>query len=90
MIEVNTHATYNAQSTAMMRVMSSVGNPTDVSTITIVTSPACGIPAAPILAAVAVMLRVQTEEQSAFISITYRNKCSSKKCDLSDLEKEEK
>lgn len=40
----------------MMRVMSSVGNPTDVSTITMVTSPACGMPAAPMLAAVAVML----------------------------------
>lgn len=40
----------------MMRVMSSVGSPTDVSTITMVTSPACGIPAAPMLAAVAVML----------------------------------
>jgi len=51
-------ATYNAQSTAMMRVMSSVGNPTDVSTITMVTSPACGIPAAPILAAVAVILEI--------------------------------
>lgn len=70
--------TYKAQSTAMMRVMSSVGRPTEVSTITMVTSPACGIPAAPILAAVAVMLREQTEEQSAFISITYRNKCLSK------------
>lgn len=54
---VNTFATYSAQSTAMMSVMSSVGNPTDVSTITMVTSPACGIPAAPMLAAVAVMLR---------------------------------
>lgn len=53
---VNTRATYSAQSTAMMSVMSSVGNPTDVSTITMVTSPACGIPAAPMLAAVAVML----------------------------------
>lgn len=40
----------------MMRVMSSVGKPTDVSTITMVTNPACGIPAAPMLAAVAVML----------------------------------
>ena len=49
--------TYKAQSTAMMRVMSSVGRPTEVNTITMVTSPACGIPAAPILAAVAVMLR---------------------------------
>lgn len=42
----------------MMRVMSSVGNPTDVSTITMVTSPACGMPAAPILAAVAVILEM--------------------------------
>ncbi len=50
----------------MMRVMSSVGRPTEVSTITMVTSPACGIPAAPMLAAVAVMLREQTEEQSVF------------------------
>lgn len=40
----------------MIRVMSSVGSPTDVRTITMVTSPAWGIPAAPILAAVAVML----------------------------------
>ena len=40
----------------MISVMSSVGSPTDVSTITIVTSPAWGIPAAPMLAAVAVML----------------------------------
>ena len=49
----------------MMRVMSSVGRPTEVSTITMVTSPACGIPAAPMLAAVAVMLGGETEEQSA-------------------------
>lgn len=41
---------------ATISVMSSGGNPTDVSTITMVTSPACGIPAAPMLAAVAVML----------------------------------
>lgn len=40
----------------MMRVMSSVGSPTEVSTITIVTRPAWGMPAAPILAAVAVIL----------------------------------
>lgn len=49
--------TYSAQSTAMISVMSSVGKPTEVSTITMVTSPACGIPAAPMLAAVAVMLK---------------------------------
>lgn len=60
-------ATYKAQSTAMIRVMSSVGKPTDVSTITMVTSPACGIPAAPMLAAVAVMLDicVYSERQSS-------------------------
>lgn len=50
-------STYRAQSTAMMRVMSSVGSPTEVSTMTIVTSPDCGIPAAPMLAAEAVMLQ---------------------------------
>lgn len=50
--------------------MSSVGRPTEVSTITMVTSPACGIPAAPILAAVAVMLREHTEKQSAIIIIS--------------------
>lgn len=49
--------TYRAQSTAVMRVMSSVGRPTEVSTMTMVTSPAWGMPAAPILAAVAVMLQ---------------------------------
>lgn len=41
----------------MMRVMSSVGRPTEVSTMTMVTSPAWGMPAAPMLAAVAVMLQ---------------------------------
>lgn len=47
---------------ATISVMSSGGNPTDVSTITMVTRPAWGIPAAPMLAAVAVML--QQEEKS--------------------------
>ncbi|KAG7232600.1 hypothetical protein INR49_008329 [Caranx melampygus] len=45
------------QSIATMSVMSSGGNPTDVRTITMVTRPAWGIPAAPMLAAVAVMLQ---------------------------------
>lgn len=40
----------------MINVMSSVGSPTEVRTMTIVTRPACGIPAAPMLAAVAVIL----------------------------------
>lgn len=52
----NICTTYRAQSTAIIRVMSSVGSPTDVKTMTMVTRPACGIPAAPMLAAVAVML----------------------------------
>ncbi|KAI1230447.1 hypothetical protein IHE44_0009904, partial [Lamprotornis superbus] len=50
-------STHRAQSTAMMRVMSSVGSPTEVSTMTMVTSPDCGMPAAPMLAAEAVMLQ---------------------------------
>lgn len=50
-------STHRAQSTAMMRLMSSVGSPTEVSTMTMVTSPAWGMPAAPMLAAVAVMLQ---------------------------------
>lgn len=41
---------------ATISVMSSGGRPTDVSTITMVTRPAWGIPAAPMLAAVAVIL----------------------------------
>lgn len=54
-------ATHRNQSTAMIRVMSSVGSPTEVSTITMVTKPACGMPAAPILAAVAVILKRNTQ-----------------------------
>lgn len=66
--------TYKAQSTAMMRVMSSVGKPTEVSTITMVTRPACGIPAAPMLAAVAVMLREQREKVGyVYLQRIYRN-----------------
>lgn len=40
-----------------MRLMSSTGRPTEVSTINIVTRPALGILAAPILAQVAVKLK---------------------------------
>lgn len=54
-------STHRNQSTAMIRVMSSVGSPTEVSTITMVTRPAWGIPAAPMLAAVAVMLENYTK-----------------------------
>lgn len=42
--------------------MSSVGRPTDVNTITMVTRPAWGIPAAPMLAAVAVILDKQGQQ----------------------------
>lgn len=52
----------------MMRVMSSVGRPTEVNTITMVTNPACGIPAAPILAAVAVIL--ETKEEMLLVTLT--------------------
>ena len=44
-----------------MLITSSAGSPTVSSTITIVTSPACGIPAAPMLAAVAVTLQQSRE-----------------------------
>lgn len=40
-----------------MLITSSAGRPTVSSTITMVTKPACGIPAAPMLAAVAVTLK---------------------------------
>lgn len=52
--------THRSQSTAMIIVTSSAGSPTVSSTITIVISPACGIPAAPIEAAVAVTLNDKT------------------------------
>lgn len=45
----------------MISVISSVGRPTDVSTMTIVTRPAWGMPAAPTLAAVAVILQMERE-----------------------------
>lgn len=48
--------TYSSQSTAIMIVTSSAGKPTVSSTMTIVTRPAWGMPAAPIDAAVAVTL----------------------------------
>lgn len=48
--------TYNNQSTAMINDTSSAGSPNVSKTITIVTNPAWGIPAAPIDAIVAVTL----------------------------------
>jgi hypothetical protein len=53
--------THRSQSTASMLMTSSAGKPTVSKTMTIVTSPACGIPAAPILAAVAVTLQFKPE-----------------------------
>ena len=55
--------THRSQSTAMMRVTSSAGRPTALSTITMVTRPACGTPAAPMLAAVAVTLQPNTRAE---------------------------
>lgn len=52
-----TNKTYSSQSTATIRVTSLAGNPTAVRTITMVTRPALGTPAAPILATVAVILK---------------------------------
>ena len=60
--------------------MSSVGKPTALSTITMVTSPACGIPAAPILAKVAVKLNnkyilfaVRKQFVALIMDISYNN-----------------
>ena len=53
---IKTRNTYKNQSTARMRLISSVGRPTAVKTINMVTRPALGILAAPILAQVAVRL----------------------------------
>ena len=52
------HYLSNNQSTDNIKAMSPEGNPIVFSTITMVTRPACGIPAAPILANVAVILIV--------------------------------
>lgn len=54
--EIISHVTHRTQSMATISEMSAGGNPTEVRTITMVTRPAWGIPAAPMLAAVAVML----------------------------------
>lgn len=50
---------YSSQSMLIIILMSSAGKPTVSSTMTIVTKPADGIPAAPIDAAVAVTLLYQ-------------------------------
>ena len=60
----------NNQSTAKIMVTSSAGSPTVSNTITIVTNPACGIPAAPILAAVAVMEIAATSPIDIVFSLT--------------------
>lgn len=53
---VNKYNTHRNQSTTRISVISSTGSPTADRTITMVTRPAWGTPAAPIEAAVAVML----------------------------------
>lgn len=55
--------TYSNQSTAKISDTSSGGRPTVSKTMTNVTRPACGIPAAPILAAVDVMLPTQNNKE---------------------------
>lgn len=67
MLRLNAHSvsefqsqTYRNQSTATIIVISSVGRPIAVKTSSMVTSPADGTEAAPILAAVAVKLTVIT------------------------------
>jgi hypothetical protein len=59
--------TYKNQSTARISVISSVGSPTAVSTITIVTRPACGTPAAPIEAAVEVILKWEDHGKTSLL-----------------------
>lgn len=60
---------------ATIREMSAGGNPTEVRTITMVTRPAWGIPAAPMLAAVAVILkRREICVSKAQIMIRIKNK----------------
>ena len=62
--------TYKNQSIGMMSVTSSIGSPTAVRTIAMVTRPAEGIPAAPMAAAVEVKLKqnVSINSISWFIS----------------------
>lgn len=70
------YVTYNIQSTVKISDISSGGNPTVSNTITNVTKPACGIPAAPMLAAVDVMLKTAimtiNTNQIIYDSILYR------------------
>lgn len=61
---------YSNQSTATIIEISSVGKPTDVKTSIIVTRPALGTLAAPILAAVAVKLK---NESMSYFSIKMVN-----------------
>jgi len=61
--------TYSNQSTAMINETSSAGSPNVSKTITIVTNPACGIPAAPIDAIVAVTLITILNKQIVGIKV---------------------
>ena len=61
--------THRNQSTTRIKVTSSIGNPTAARTITMVTRPACGTPAAPMEAAVAVMLLREFRHFNFFLSL---------------------
>ena len=63
-----------SQSTARMMVMSSGGSPTVSRTMTMVTNPAWGIPAAPILAAVAVIETAQICPKDSSMLLTWAMK----------------
>lgn len=61
--------TYRIQSTAKISETSSGGSPTVSRTITNVTRPACGIPAAPIDAAVDVILKIDRTGYGKYLRI---------------------
>lgn len=76
-VNVQTHSN---QSTATSRLMSWVGRPTAVRIKSIVTSPALGMLAAPILARVAVILdeSIATEHSVTFSNHTLHSQLSTK------------
>lgn len=60
----------------MSRDMSSEGSPTDVNTITMETIPACGMPAAPVLAAVTMKLNKKYTEWVMYCTILTKKRKS--------------
>jgi len=57
----------------MINETSSAGNPSVSKTITIVTKPACGMPAAPIEAIVAVTLKVEKKNRNYKIQLQFES-----------------